>query len=209
MKPFTSHTGRTVPMRRGDVDTDQIIPAAFCKRITRDGLAEGLFAGWRTDPGFVLNRPAYRAGTVLLAEANFGTGSSREHAVWALRDWGFTVVVASRFGDIFTRNALRNGLLTVVLPDDAVESLMRRSEADPAFELTVDLDSREVTTGPDVWSFDIDERARRLLLSGLDDIEVTLRHTADIADYEQARPHWLPRIPRGAGHSRTSEGGGE
>lgn len=198
MEPFTSHTGRTVPLRRSNVDTDQIIPAEFCKRISRDGLSEGLFARWRADPDFVLNRQEYAAGTVLLADTNFGTGSSREHAVWALRDWGFVVVIASRFGDIFARNALRNGLLTVVLPDETVESLMRRSEADPSFEVNVDLESCEVTVDTDAWSFSVDERARWLLRNGFDAIEITLHNETDILVYEQARPYWLPQIARGS-----------
>ncbi|MEU8287638.1 3-isopropylmalate dehydratase small subunit [Micromonospora sp. NPDC048905] len=197
MTPFTSHTGRAVPLRRSNVDTDQIIPAEFCKRITRDGLAEGLFARWRADPDFILNRHEYVAGTILVADTNFGTGSSREHAVWALRDWGFVAVISSRFGDIFTRNALRNGLLPVVLPADTVELLLNRSEADPGFHIGIDLDDCEVTAGAATWSFTVDERARWLLRNGLDDIEVTLQSDADIAVYERARSHWLPQIPRG------------
>lgn len=206
MEPFSTHTGRAVVLRRSNVDTDQIIPAEFGKRISRHGLTDALFARWRKDPDFILNRSDSEGATVLIADTNFGTGSSREQAVWALQDWGFSVVVSTRFGDIFHRNALRNGLLAVVLPDDAVTSLMARAEADPAFEVSVDLRTCEVTAGQDRWSFSIDERARWLLLNGLDTIEVTLRDAADIADYERRRPSWLPRIPRGSGSSPAPAG---
>ncbi|MEU4776737.1 3-isopropylmalate dehydratase small subunit [Micromonospora sp. NPDC023633] len=203
MEPFSTHTGRAVVLRRSNVDTDQIIPAEFGKRISRHGLKDALFARWRKDPAFILNSKEHEGATVLIADTNFGTGSSREQAVWALRDWGFVVVVSTRFGDIFHRNALRNGLLAVVLPDEAVASLMDRAEADPAFEISVDLTTCEVTAGQDRWSFSIDDRARWLLLNGLDTIEVTLRNAADIADYERGRPSWLPEIRRGGRPTRT------
>ncbi|MFI6757535.1 3-isopropylmalate dehydratase small subunit [Micromonospora sp. NPDC050417] len=207
MQPFTTHTGRAVPLRRSNVDTDQIIPAEFCKRLTRTGLGDGLFARWRADGDFVLNRPEHAGASVLLADSNFGTGSSREHAVWALRDWGFAVVISSRFGDIFNRNALRNALLTVALPDGVVEALMRRCETDPHSEISVDLDRCEVTAGTDVWSFEIDERARWLLRNGLDDIEVTLRDQTDIEAYERTRSHWLPSTRRAGGATFADQAG--
>ncbi|CAL9354205.1 3-isopropylmalate dehydratase small subunit [Streptomyces sp. enrichment culture] len=206
MEPFLTHTGRAMVLRRSNVDTDQIIPAEFGKRISRHGLSDALFARWRKDPDFVFNAKEREGATVLIADTNFGTGSSREQAVWALLDWGLKVVVATRFGDIFHRNALRNGLLAVVLPDDAVASLMARAEADPTFEISVDLTACEVTAGQDRWPFTIDERARWLLLNGLDTIEVTLRHAADIADYERNRPSWMPAIPRGSAPARAEAG---
>ncbi|MGX4657968.1 3-isopropylmalate dehydratase small subunit [Micromonospora sp. SCSIO 07396] len=206
MEPFSTHTGRAMVLRRSNVDTDQIIPAEFGKRISRHGLSDALFARWRKDPAFVLNSAERRGATVLIADPNFGTGSSREQAVWALRDWGFVVVLSTRFGDIFHRNALRNGLLAITLPDDAVASLMDRAEADPAFEISVDLTSCELTAGADRWSFGIDERARWLLLNGLDTIEVTLRDAADIADYERGRPSWLPTTRRSGGPTQAAAG---
>lgn len=202
MEPIRSHVGRTVPLRRGDVDTDQICPAEFCKRITKSGFDDALFARWRRDPGFVLERPERAGASVLLAGADFGTGSSREHAVWALRDWGFGVVLSSRFGDIFRRNALKNGLLAVVLPADAMERLMARSESDPAFEVTVDVAERAVTADGARWSFDLDSRTQWLLLNGYDDIDVTLRLDDRIAAHEQRRVRWLPVV-------RTRPAGGQ
>jgi 3-isopropylmalate/(R)-2-methylmalate dehydratase small subunit len=185
--PLTTHTGRAVALRRGSVDTDQIIPSEFCKRVTKTGFSDGLFARWRQQADFVLNQPAGLAATVLLAGPDFGTGSSREHAVWALRDWGFAAVISARFGDIFARNALKNGLLAVCLADEVVSGLMDWADADPGFEITVDLTRKQVSAVGLRWDFEIDERARWLLVNGYDDIEVTLQRGADIARYEQAR----------------------
>ncbi len=198
MEPLTAHTGRVVALRRGSVDTDQVIPSEFCKRVTKTGFSDGLFARWRQQADFVLNRPESAEATVLLAGPDFGTGSSREHAVWALRDWGFAVVISARFGDIFARNALKNGLLAVCLADEVVGGLMDRADADPGFEVTVDLTRRQVRAADVHWDFEIDERARWLLLNGYDDIGVTLQREEDITRYEQARPYWLPTIVRGA-----------
>ncbi|OZM73579.1 3-isopropylmalate dehydratase small subunit [Amycolatopsis antarctica] len=194
MEPLIQHTGRAIALRRGDVDTDQIIPAEFCKRLTKSGYEDTLFVTWREDPEFPLNDPRRAGASVLIGAHNFGTGSSREHAVWALRDWGFAVVVASSFGDIFRRNAFKNGLLAVELPEEVVAELADRADADPAFEITVDLDSRELRADGLRHGFEVDRRARRLLLEGLDDIAVTLGKDGLIADYERARHSWLPRL---------------
>ena len=197
MQPITVHVGRGVALRRDDVDTDQIIPAEYCKRLTRSGYADTLFAHWRTDPDFVLDQPSARGASVLVAAANFGTGSSREHAVWALRDWGFAAVLATSFGDIFERNALKNGLLAVVLDEPAARYLADRITADPGFLIAVDIEHREVRAGGRRWGFRIDDRARWLLLNGHDDIDVTLGRAGRIDDYERARPPWLPTVARG------------
>jgi 3-isopropylmalate/(R)-2-methylmalate dehydratase small subunit len=194
VKPLTEHTGYGVALRRGDVDTDQIIPAEYCKRLTKSGYADALFAGWRKDPGFVLNRPASSAASILVAGHNFGTGSSREHAVWALRDWGFVAVIASSFGDIFRRNAGKNGLLTVELPAPVVAELADMVEADSRAEITVDLAELDVRADGLCHGFDLDPRTRFLLLDGLDEIAVTLTKDDAITAYESARPNWLPRI---------------
>src|SRR4051812_37315303 len=167
MEPFTTHTGRAVPLRRSDVDTDQIIPSDWLKRVERTGFGAGLFSEWREDPSFVLNKPEYAGATVLVAGENFGTGSSREHAVWALQDHGFRVVVSSRFGDIFRNNALKGGLLPVQLSDTAVEELMRIVESDPTVPVTVDLTTRELIAKGVRTAFDIDEFTRWRLLEGL------------------------------------------
>ena len=194
MEPFTTHTGRAVPLRRTNVDTDQIIPAEYLKRVSRTGFAEGLFAAWREDPSFVLNRPQYAGATILVAGTDFGTGSSREHAVWALTDWGFRAVIAPRFGDIFRTNATKAGLLPVVLPEPVVTALQDAVEADPDTEITVDLTGREVRapahgiTAP----FDLDDYTRWRLMEGLDDIGLTLRHVEAITAFERSRPAWLP-----------------
>jgi 3-isopropylmalate/(R)-2-methylmalate dehydratase small subunit len=193
MDKFTSHTGRAVPLRRSNVDTDQIIPASYLKRVTRSGFEDGLFVAWRSDPDFVLNQPQYVGVTVLLAGPDFGTGSSREHAVWALQNYGFRTVISSRFADIFRGNALKGGLLPVQLPEETVEALMAAVEADPALEVTVDLDRREVRAGELVVSFDIDDYTRWRLMEGLDDIGLTLRHAAEVTDFEDGRPSWKPR----------------
>ncbi|UNS95076.1 3-isopropylmalate dehydratase small subunit [Streptomyces tubbatahanensis] len=193
MEALTEHTGRCLPLRRSDVDTDQIIPARHCRRLTKTGYADALFARWREDPGFVLNRPERHGASILLAGPHFGTGSSREHAVWALRDWGVRAVLAPSFGDIFQRNALRNGVLAVRLPDEVVGGFLDRADRDPSFTLTIDLGAREVRDGEDRRRFEVDARARWLLLNGLDDIEVTLRAEDAIARHEQARPAWMPQ----------------
>ncbi|WP_035857159.1 3-isopropylmalate dehydratase small subunit [Cryptosporangium arvum] len=193
MEQFTTHTGRAVPLRRSNVDTDQIIPAVYLKRVTRTGFEDGLFSAWRGDPEFVLNQPEYTNGTILVAGPEFGTGSSREHAVWALMDYGFKVVISPRFADIFRGNSLKAGLLTVVLPEETVESLWKVIEADPAAEVTVDLRARQVRFGDQVEEFEFDDYSRWRLLEGLDDIGLTLRHADAVDEFEKKRPGWLPR----------------
>jgi 3-isopropylmalate/(R)-2-methylmalate dehydratase small subunit len=198
MEKFSSHVGRGVPLRRSNVDTDQIIPAEWLKRVTRTGFADGLFEAWRRDPSFVLNDRTYDGATVLVAGPEFGTGSSREHAVWALQDFGFRVVVSSRFADIFRGNALKGGLLTVELPQALVEQLWALVESDPASEITIDLAQRELRAGDLAAGFEIDDYTRWRLLEGLDDIGLTLRHVETVAAYESERPGWLPTtIPVG------------
>jgi 3-isopropylmalate/(R)-2-methylmalate dehydratase small subunit len=192
MEAFTTHTGRAVPLRRSNVDTDQIIPAVWLKQVSRTGFEKGLFSAWREDPSFVLNNPAYRGASVLVAGTDFGTGSSREHAVWALQQYGFRAVIAPRFGDIFRNNSTKMGLLPVVLPAETVEALQAAVEADPATEITVDLDRREVRSGDLTASFEIDDYTRWRLMEGLDDIGLTLRHAEDITSFEQGRAAWLP-----------------
>jgi 3-isopropylmalate/(R)-2-methylmalate dehydratase small subunit len=192
MEPFVRHTGRAVPLRRSDIDTDQIIPSDWLKRVERTGFGAGVFSEWRTDPGFVLNDARYAGATILLAGPNFGTGSSREHAVWALTDYGFRVVISTRFADIFRSNALKGGLLPVQLPAATVEELMTTVESDPAIPVTVDLDARQVRAGPVRASFDLDDYTRWRLMKGLDDIGLTLRHEPDIAAFEASRPERLP-----------------
>ena len=193
MDKFTVHTGTAVPMRRSNVDTDQIIPAVYLKRVTRTGFADGLFSAWREDPNFVLNNPVHSGASILIAGTEFGTGSSREHAVWALRDWGFRAVIAPRFGDIFRGNALKEGLLPVELELKAVEALWDLVERDPAARVTVDLVRREVRVEDAAWEFPLDDFSRWRLLEGLDDIGLTLRHEGLIAEYESRRPAFLPR----------------
>ncbi|MEU6079767.1 3-isopropylmalate dehydratase small subunit [Streptomyces sp. NPDC047108] len=193
MEAFTTHTGRAVPLRRSNVDTDQIIPAHWLKKVTRDGFEDGLFEAWRKDPEFVLERPEHQGATVLVAGSDFGTGSSREHAVWALQNYGFKAVISSRFADIFRGNSLKNGLLTVVLPQETVDRLWALSEADPSAEITVDLVAREVRADGITAEFELDENARWRLLEGLDDISLTLKNEADIAKYEAGRPSFKPR----------------
>jgi 3-isopropylmalate/(R)-2-methylmalate dehydratase small subunit len=192
--PFTTHTGRAVPLRRSNVDTDQIIPASYLKRVSRAGFGEGLFAAWREDPSFVLNQPQYDGATILVAGMDFGTGSSREHAVWALTDYGFRAVIAPRFGDIFRSNSTKAGLLPVALPEAAVSALQDAIEADPATEVVVDLDNRVVLAEAAGIKapFEIDDYTRWRLMEGLDDIGLTLRHVDDITAFEQSRPAWLP-----------------
>ncbi|PNE38775.1 MULTISPECIES: 3-isopropylmalate dehydratase small subunit [Streptomyces] len=193
MEAFTTHTGRAVPLRRSNVDTDQIIPAHWLKKVTRDGFEDGLFEAWRKDPEFVLNQETYKGATVLVAGPDFGTGSSREHAVWALQNYGFKAVVSSRFADIFRGNSLKNGLLTVVLPQETVDRLQKLVESDPTAEVTVDLVNREVRAEGVTAGFELDENARWRLLEGLDDISLTLREESAIAAYEANRPSFKPR----------------
>jgi 3-isopropylmalate/(R)-2-methylmalate dehydratase small subunit len=198
LEPFVTHTGRAVALRRANVDTDQIIPAEYLKRVTRTGFGDGLFAAWRADPGFVLNQPEAAGATVLVAGPDFGIGSSREHAVWALLDYGFRAVISARFGDIFRNNSVQAGLLPVRLPEQTVTALADAVEADPQTLVTVDLAAREVraeqaggvvrVSAP----IEIDDYTRWRLMEGLDDISLTLRHAEDITRYEQGRPDWLP-----------------
>jgi 3-isopropylmalate/(R)-2-methylmalate dehydratase small subunit len=192
MEKFTSHTGTALPLRRSNVDTDQIIPAVYLKRVTRTGFEDGLFGAWRNDPEFVLNKPEYAGVSVLLAGPDFGTGSSREHAVWALMDYGFKVVLSSRFADIFRGNSGKAGLLSVPVEQDVIEQLWAMVEADPTTQITVDLEAREVSAGDLVAPFQIDDYTRYRLLNGLDDIGITLGNEADISSYESTRPSWKP-----------------
>jgi 3-isopropylmalate/(R)-2-methylmalate dehydratase small subunit len=194
MDAFITHTGRAVPLRRSNVDTDQIIPAVWLKQVSRTGFEKGLFAAWREDPGFVLNRPEYQGASILVAGPDFGTGSSREHAVWALQQYGFRAVVSARFGDIFRNNATKMGLLPIELPEADVEVLQDGIAADPAKEFTIDLERRELRCHDSggVLPFEIDDYTRWRLLEGLDDIGLTLRHADDITAYERNRRHWLP-----------------
>lgn len=192
MEKFTSHTGTALPLRRSNVDTDQIIPAVYLKRVTRTGFEDGLFGAWRNDPDFVLNQPQYDGVSVLLAGPDFGTGSSREHAVWALMDYGFKVVLSSRFADIFRGNSGKAGLLSVPVEQDVIEQLWALVEADPTTQITVDLEAREVRAGELVAPFQIDDYTRYRLLNGLDDVGITLSNEADISAYEATRPSFKP-----------------
>ena len=192
MEQFTTHTGIGVPLRRSNVDTDQIIPAVYLKRVTRTGFEDGLFAAWRKDETFILNTPSYAAGSVLVAGPDFGTGSSREHAVWALMNYGFRVVISSRFADIFRGNSGKQGLLTAQVSQDDVELLWKYLENEPGASVTVDLVSRTVTAGDIVAPFEVDDYTRWRLLEGLDDISLTLRHEQDVTDFEGHRPTHKP-----------------
>jgi 3-isopropylmalate/(R)-2-methylmalate dehydratase small subunit len=192
MDAFTTHTGTVLPLRRSNVDTDQIIPAVYLKRVTRTGFEDGLFSAWRNDPDFVLNRPERQGVSVLVAGPDFGTGSSREHAVWALMDYGFRAVISSRFADIFRGNSGKAGLVAAQVEPDVVERLWEITEADPTAEVTVDLEAREVRAGDLVAPFQIDDYTRWRLLEGLDDIGITLAHEADIAAFEGRRQSWKP-----------------
>ena len=193
MEKFISHTGTGVPLRRSNVDTDQIIPAVYLKRVTRSGFEDGLFAAWRNDPEFVLNQPQYTSGTVLVAGPEFGTGSSREHAVWALQNYGFKAVISSRFADIFRGNSLKGGLLTVILPQEAVEAIWVAIETDPTTQIKVDLDSRTVSYGLTSIAFELDDYTRWRLMEGLDDIGLTLKQTDAIDSFESKRPTYKPK----------------
>jgi 3-isopropylmalate/(R)-2-methylmalate dehydratase small subunit len=193
MDAFTVHTGTAVPLRASNVDTDQIIPAKYLKRITRHGYEDALFAAWRTDPGFVLNEPARAGASILVAGPDFGTGSSREHAVWALQDYGFKVVISARFADIFRGNSGKGGLLTAVVEQSVVEALWAATEADPSIPVTVDLRARTTAFGDVVAPFEIDDYVRWRLLEGLDDVGITLQSADLIADFEARRPTFAPR----------------
>ncbi|WP_370288672.1 3-isopropylmalate dehydratase small subunit [Nocardioides sp.] len=199
MDKFTTHTGVGVPLKRSNVDTDQIIPAVYLKRVTRTGFEDGLFAAWRNDSSFVLNNPVYANGSVLVAGPDFGTGSSREHAVWALQNYGFKVVISSRFADIFRGNSGKAGLVAAQVDEKVVQALWDHLDDNPGAEITVDLEARTVSTaGGEVQdSFDIDDYTRWRLLEGLDDIGITLGHDADIAAFEATRPSWKPVTQRG------------
>jgi 3-isopropylmalate/(R)-2-methylmalate dehydratase small subunit len=192
MEKFTVHTGVGVPLRRSNVDTDQIIPAVYLKRVTRTGFEDGLFAAWRSDEAFVLNQPAFRTGSVLVAGADFGTGSSREHAVWALKDYGFRAVLSSRFADIFRGNSGKQGLLTGELSQDDIEQIWKVLENQPGTEVTVDLVAREVRCADIVAPMQVDDYTRWRLIEGLDDIGLTLRHVAAVDEFELRRPSYKP-----------------
>ncbi len=193
MEKFISHTGTAIPLRRSNVDTDQIIPAVYLKRVTKSGFEDGLFAAWRNDPEFVLNQPQYRAATVLVAGADFGTGSSREHAVWALQNYGFKAVISSRFADIFRSNSLKGGLLTVILPQENIEKIWDLIEAEPTLAVTVDLEAKNVRLGSLVYPFELDDYTRWRLMEGLDDIGLTLNKIDSVTAYESARPSYKPK----------------
>ena len=190
MEKFIQHTGTALPLRRSNVDTDQIIPAVYLKRITKTGFEDGLFAAWRQDPDFILNKPERQGATILIPGQEFGTGSSREHAVWALQNYGFKVIIGSRFGDIFRNNAGKSGLLVAVVPQDVVDRLWDATEADPTLEVTVDLADKKITAGDIIADFEVDDYTQYRLINGLDDIGVTLTHQDDIAAYEAKRPSW-------------------
>jgi 3-isopropylmalate/(R)-2-methylmalate dehydratase small subunit len=192
MEKFTKVTGTGLPLRRSNVDTDQIIPAVYLKRVTRTGFEDGLFAAWRADPDFVVNQPQYSGATILVAGPDFGTGSSREHAVWALMDYGFKVVVSSRFGDIFRGNSGKAGLLAAQVSQDVVEQLWKQIETRPETRIVVDLEERTIQAEALTAPFEIDDYTRWRLLEGLDDIGITMSHEDDIAAYEASRPSWKP-----------------
>lgn len=193
MEKFTEHTGVGVPLRRSNVDTDQIIPAVYLKRVSRTGFEDGLFAAWRNDPTFILNQPAYASGSVLVAGPDFGTGSSREHAVWALKDYGFRAVLSSRFADIFRGNSGKQGLLAAQLAQEDIELLWKLLEAEPGTEVTVDLVRRQVRCSDVTVPLHVDDYTRWRLMEGLDDIGLTLQQEADITAFEQTRAAWRPR----------------
>jgi 3-isopropylmalate/(R)-2-methylmalate dehydratase small subunit len=193
MDKFISHTGSGLPLRRSNVDTDQIIPAVYLKRVTKSGFEDGLFAAWRNDPEFVLNKPQYKDATVLIAGVDFGTGSSREHAVWALQNYGFKVVISSRFADIFRGNSQKAGLLTVVLPQDQVEMIWDAVEADPTVAITVDLEAKNVRVASAIYAFEIDDYTRWRLMEGLDDIGLTLKKIDEVTAFEGKAPSFKPK----------------
>jgi len=192
MEKFIKHTGTGVPLRRSNVDTDQIIPAVYLKRVTRSGFEDGLFSAWRNDPEFVLNKAEFKDGSILVAGPEFGTGSSREHAVWALQNYGFKAVISSRFADIFRGNSLKGGLLTVILPQESVEAIWQAIEAAPSTAITVDLETRTVSYDDVTIAFELDDYTRWRLMEGLDDIGLTLNHTDSIDAFEAKRPAYKP-----------------
>ncbi|MEN9711559.1 MAG: 3-isopropylmalate dehydratase small subunit [Actinomycetota bacterium] len=194
MEKFLTHTGVAVPLRRSNVDTDQIVPAEYLKRVSRSGFGDGCFAAWRKDPDFVLNNAAYAGSSVLIAGPDFGTGSSREHAVWALQDYGFKAVLSSRFADIFRGNSGKGGLVTGQVDQDVIEKIWEKIEAAPGTEVTVDLESRTVTCGDIVAEFAIDDYVRWRLMEGLDDIGLTLKHVDSIGEFEAKRPSYKPTV---------------
>lgn len=193
MEKFISHTGSALPLKRSNVDTDQIIPAVYLKRVTRSGFEDGLFAAWRSDPEFVLNKAEYSKASILVAGADFGTGSSREHAVWALQNYGFKVVISSRFADIFRGNSLKAGLLTVILGQSDVEALWSAIEAEPSLEIKVDLETRLVSYKNQAISFDLDDYTRWRMMEGLDDIGLTLRKIDEVENFEEKRAKYKPK----------------
>ena len=193
MEKFVTHTGTAIPLRRSNVDTDQIIPAVYLKRVTKSGFEDGLFAAWRNDPECVLNQPQYKAATILVAGVDFGTGSSREHAVWALQNYGFKAVISSRFADIFRGNSLKGGLLTVILPQENVEKIWAAIEEDPTASVTVDLEAKNVRLGNEVYPFELDDYTRWRLMEGLDDIGLTLKNIDFVTAYESSRPSYKPK----------------
>ena len=192
MEKFIKHTGTAVPLRRSNVDTDQIIPAVYLKRVTRSGFEDGLFSAWRNDPEFVLNKAEYKAGTILVAGVDFGTGSSREHAVWALQNYGFKAVISSRFADIFRGNSLKGGLLTVIIEQSDVEALWAAIEANPATSVSVDLETRTVSYNDVVLPFAIDDYTRWRLMEGLDDVGLTVKNADSIDSFEKSRTSLKP-----------------
>jgi len=196
MEPIIKHTGIGVPLRSSNVDTDQIIPAVYLKRVTKTGFDDALFANWRKDPEFILNQEPYKHGSVLVAGPDFGTGSSREHAVWALRDYGFKVVISARFADIFRGNSGKQGLVTAQVAQDDIELIWKALEHEPGTEITVDLESKTVTVGALVVPFEIDDYVRWRLMEGLDDIGLTLQNIDAIEAYEAKRPSWMPRTQK-------------
>ncbi len=193
MEKFITHTGTAVPLQRSNVDTDQIIPAVYLKRVTKSGFEDGLFGAWRNDPEFVLNKPEFAGATVLVAGVDFGTGSSREHAVWALQNYGFKVVLSSRFADIFRGNSQKAGLLTVVLPQEEIEKIWTAIEADPKTAITVSLEAKTVSYGSAVVPFEIDDYTRWRLMEGLDDIGLTLKNIDSVSAFEASRASFKPK----------------
>ena len=192
MEKFVTHVGTALPLRRSNVDTDQIIPAVYLKRVTRSGFEDGLFAAWRKDPEFILNKEEFKSASILVAGVDFGTGSSREHAVWALQNYGFKVIISSRFADIFRGNSAKGGLLTIIVPQKDVETLWSAIEANPALPITVNLDARTVSFGSTTIAFEIDDYTRWRLMEGLDDIGLTLKSLDSIDKFEKSRPSFKP-----------------
>jgi 3-isopropylmalate/(R)-2-methylmalate dehydratase small subunit len=193
MEKFIAHTGRAIPLRRSNVDTDQIIPAVYLKRVTKSGFEDGLFSAWRSDPEFVLNKSEYQGATILVAGPDFGTGSSREHAVWALQNYGFKVVLSSRFADIFRGNSQKAGLLTVLIPQVVIEEIWQEIESDPKLAITVDLESKTIRYGSAIHTFEIDDYTRWRLMEGLDDIGLTLKKIDQVSAFEAKRAAFKPQ----------------